>query len=398
MGLVCGSRVSGALNLTLTALDASSNPAFSNASVALSSSSPTGQFSVDQGNTWTSTQSVNLVNGQYVLLYKDTKAGVSTANTSCMLSNPSASTTIIAGVPALISGGANPNALNISAPNNTSNLFTLVSDVYGNPVSGTTVTFVVAPPTTSSVASPTVVTDAFGMATDVFTFNSATADSGVYVCASVAGVKPTIASLSLSSSNPTKLNLSPAPSTTGVNISTLMTLLAQDASSVSGYSNHTVRLSSNSANLSFSGDNGGTWGTILDVSMTASPTSTATPTDTATATDTPTASATSTITPTLTATLTPQFAFSGTDKTVIAPSFLRRGDTMKLFFAERPASCKVEVFTMAGDRVAHLETGLDGQPTWIPSNNASGIYLLVVETNFVSGHYERFKTKVALVQ
>lgn len=71
---------------------------------------------------------------------------------------------------------------------------------------------------------------------------------------------------------------------------------------------------------------------------------------------------------------------------------------MRLYFAERPSSCRLDVFTLDGMRVGSVETGPGGQPVFDPGKLASGIYIVAVETHFDSGRYERFRSKVAVLR
>jgi hypothetical protein len=121
-----------------------------------------------------------------------------------------------------------------------------------------------------------------------------------------------------------------------------------------------------------------------------------------TATDTPTASPTfsvsPTITPSATPTATPAFASSHLNRTVLAPNPVFKGQKLKLYFAERPSSCDVEVFDLAGELIQRIHTGEGEQPLWDCSKLSFGIYILVVETHFDSGHWERFTKKIAIIK
>ena len=258
------------VELSITAVDASGDPANSGVSISLSSLSPTGLFSPDMGSTWESTVSAPLVNGGWALLYKDSAAGLSTVDAASSLNNASINTTIVAGPAFLVSGSAIPVNIcnNGGCSPDTSVLDVQVVDAYGNPVSNTAVAFLVvdpaAGPGTLSAANAT--TAANGIADVTFTA-SATQSMANYVRGTVGSLKPCM--ININTAKPTRLNLSPNPATGGIGVATQFTLLAQNGANpaVTGYSADSIEISSTAATLVFSSSSSGPFTSTLTLNL-----------------------------------------------------------------------------------------------------------------------------------
>ena len=83
----------------------------------------------------------------------------------------------------------------------------------------------------------------------------------------MAGLKP--AMINVTATKPVRLNMSPAPATTGVNVATSFIVLAQDLSSPanSGPSSTTINLSSTTSTMEFSADGSTGWGSSLSLAL-----------------------------------------------------------------------------------------------------------------------------------
>jgi hypothetical protein len=82
----------------------------------------------------------------------------------------------------------------------------------------------------------------------------------------------------------------------------------------------------------------------------------------------------------------------------LAPNPVHGDGPLRLYFAERPSSCHVAFYNLAGELIRKVATGEGGQPSISTQGLASGLYLLLVETEFDSGHKERFKQKIAVLK
>jgi hypothetical protein len=267
LALQATGQVGSDVQLNATAVDAGDSPTASTAVVSLSSASPSGMFSQDNGFSWASVTSVALVAGSAALLYRDTKSGVSQALGSSVLGSASTSITLGAGAPYAISGLANPAAVYNNSANgpNDSTLTATVLDVYGNPVSNTAVSWVSSGSAAGTLSLASSNTNASGNASSIYTVNAG-ASSYNYIRASVAGIKPT--TINVSASLATRLNLSPNPATGGVEVPTSFIVLAQNNASpaVTGASTASVSISSTTGTLSFSPD-ASTWSSTLTLTL-----------------------------------------------------------------------------------------------------------------------------------
>jgi hypothetical protein len=65
---------------------------------------------------------------------------------------------------------------------------------------------------------------------------------------------------------------------------------------------------------------------------------------------------------------------------------------------QTPSQCQWDIFTLSGDRVAHLVFGAQSEQCWPTNTVASGIYLIRIQVTLQDGDQDERWQKVAVVR